>query len=208
MNVDIIVCSLKLLHWAMMMIAVLVGTCALLCLKYGSRNFEIIQIIFLVWIHHLKIILQSLYAKVLQFIRYIAWILVYQMRPVIIFNFCLFLDRFFWYKSKQCRIFFNKQICGRISFCKPPYCSIWHLEAREYFGLCGNKAFSETMMWVNFFWTAPSLIIGELLLVVKDRALHATVDFRGLWLHIRKDAQVCDASAGVSLEEIQQRVFE
>jgi len=142
------------------------------------------------------------------FIRYIAWILVYHMRPVMIFNFCLFLDWFVWYKSKQCQIFFNKLICGGISFCKPPYCSISHLEAREYFGLCGSKAFSETMMCDNFFWTAPSFIIGELLLVVKDQALHATVDFRGLWLHIQKDAQICDASAGVSLEEIQPRVFE
>jgi len=124
------------------------------------------------------------------------------------FQFFLFWDRSVWYKSKQCQMLFNKQICGGISFCKPPYCSIWHLEAQEYFGLCGNKAFSETMMWVNFFWTAPSLIIGELLLVVKDWAMNATVEFRGLWLHIRKDAQVCDASAGVSLEEIQQRVFE
>jgi len=103
---------------------------------------------------------------------------------------------------------FDKLICGGISFCKSPYCSISHLEAREYFGLCGNKAFSETMMCVKFFWTAPSFIMGELLLVVKDRALHATVDFRGLWLHIQKDTQICDASVGVSLKEIQPRVFE
>ena len=130
------------------------------------------------------------------------------MRPATIFYFCLFLEWFVWYKNKQFRMFFYKIICGGISFCKPPYCSISHLEAREYFGLCGNKAFSETIMCVNFFWTAPSCIIGELLLVVKDWALHATVDFRGLWLHIQKDAQVYDASAGVSLEEIRLRVFE
>jgi len=49
-------------------------------------------------------------------------------------------------QNKQGQMFFNKQICGGISFCEPPYCSIGHLEAREYFGLCGNKAFSETMM--------------------------------------------------------------
>jgi len=142
------------------------------------------------------------------FIRYIAWILVYHMRPAMIFNFCLFLDWFVWYKNKQCQIFFNKLICGGISFCKPLYCSISQLEAQEYFGLCGNKASFETMMCVNFFWTAPSCIIGELLLVVKDRALNATVDFRGLWLHIQKDAQIRGASAGVSLDEIQRRVFE
>ena len=85
------------------------------------------------------------------FIRYIAWILVYHMRPAMIFYFCLFLEWFVWYKNKQFRMFFYKIICGGISFCKPPYCSISHLEAREYFGLCGNKAFSETIMCVNFF---------------------------------------------------------
>ena len=121
--------------------------------------------------------------------------------------FCLFLEWFVWYKNKQFRMFFYKIICGGISFCKPPYCSISHLEAREYFGLCGNKAFSETIMCVNFFWTASSCIIGELLLVVKDRALNATVYFEGQWLHIQKDAQFRGASAGVSLEEIQRRFF-
>jgi len=43
-----------------------VGTCALLCLKFGSRNFEIKQITFFVWIHDLKIILQFLYTKLPQ----------------------------------------------------------------------------------------------------------------------------------------------
>ena len=102
---------------------------------------------------------------------------------------------------------FNKKICGGLPSCKPWYCSIWHLEARQYFGLCSNKAFSETMRWVIFFWTAPSLIIVELQVVVEDWAMHAMVEIRWLWLHIRKDAQVCDASAGVSLEEIQRRIF-
>jgi len=124
------------------------------------------------------------------------------------FDFFLVFSLICLVQKQTCQIFFNKKICGGISFCKPPYCSIWHLEAREYFGLCGNKAFSETIMWVNCLWAAPSLIIGDLLLVVKDWALHATVEFWGLWLHTRKDAPVGDASAGISLEEIQQRVFE
>ena len=112
------------------------------------------------------------------------------------------------YKNKQFRMFFYKIICGGISFCKPPYCSILHLEAREYYGLCGNNAYSETIMCVNFFWTAPSCILGELLLVVKDRALNATVFFEWQQVHIQKDAQFRGASAGVSLEEIQQLFFE
>ena len=65
------------------------------------------------------------------------------------------------YKNNQFRMFFYKIICGGISFCKPPYCPILHLEAREYFGLCGNNTFSETIMCVNFFWTAPSCILGS-----------------------------------------------
>ena len=127
--------------------------------------------------------------------------------PCLNFPLFLFLVRSVWYKSKQRQMFFNKKICGGLPSCKPRYCSIWHLEAREYFLLCGNKAFPETMRWVMFFWKAPYLIIGELQLVVKDWAMHATGEFRGLWLHIRKDAQVCDASACVSLEEIQRRFF-
>ena len=97
---------------------------------------------------------------------------------------------------------FNKKICGALPSCKPWYCSIWHLEARQYFWLCGSKAFSETLRWVIFLWTDPCLII-----VVEDWVMHATVEFRWLWLHIRKDVQVCDASAGVSLEEIQQSIL-
>ena len=48
-------------------------------------------------------------------IRYIAWILVYQMCPVIIFNFCLFLGRSVWYNSKQCQMFLTKKSVG--GFC-------------------------------------------------------------------------------------------
>jgi len=102
---------------------------------------------------------------------------------------------------------FNKKICGGLPSCKSRYCSIWHLDALEYFWLCGNKAFSETMRWVIFFWTAPCLIIVELQVVVKVWVMHATVEFWWLWHHMQKDSQKRDASAGVSLEEIQQIVF-
>jgi len=185
-----------------------VETGALLCVKLVSKTFEMIQIIFFLGSQHLKMIIWFMHKKRILIFTVYCINSGLSDAPCNNFQFFLFLVRSVWYKSKQCQMFFNKQICGGIFFCKPPYCSIWHLEAREYFGLCGNKDFSETMMWVNFFWTAPSLMIGELLLVVKDRALHATMEFWGLWLHIRKDAPVCDASAGVSLEEIQQRVFE
>jgi len=105
------------------------------------------------------------------------------------------------------RLASNKKICGGLPSCKPWYCSIWQLEAREHFWLCGNKAFFETMRWVIFFWTATYLIVVELQVFLEDWAMHATVEFKWLWLHIQKDAPVRDASAGVSLEEIQQRVF-
>jgi len=101
----------------------------------------------------------------------------------------------------------NKKICGGLLSCKPRYCTIWHLEALEYFWLCGNMAFSETMRCVIFFWTAPCLIIVELQVVVNVWAMHATVEFWRQWHHIQKDAQKCDASAGVSLDEIQRGVF-
>ena len=83
------------------------------------------------------------------------------------FHFFLFLVRCVWYNSKQCQMFLTKKICGGLLYCKPRYCSIWHLEALEYFWLCGNKAFSETMRCVVFFWTAPCLIIVELQVLIR-----------------------------------------
>ena len=88
------------------------------------------------------------------------------------FQCSLFLVRSVWYKSKQRQMFFNKKICGGLPSCKSRNCSILHLEARGYFWLCGNKAFSETMRWVRFFWTAPWSSLGDLQLVVKDWAVH------------------------------------
>jgi len=150
------------------------------------------------------------------------------MRPVITFILFVFSQICLVQKQTMSNVF-NKKICGGLPSCKSRCCSISHLEALEYFWQCGNKAFSETMRWVLFFWTAPCLIIVELQVVVKVWDMHATVEFWWLWHHIahkppikvnklrfivikaiiiiRKDAQKRDASAGVSLEEIQRKVF-
>jgi len=45
---------------------------ALLCVKFGSQTFEMIQIIFFAGLQHLKMIIRFLHKKVLQFLRYIA----------------------------------------------------------------------------------------------------------------------------------------
>ena len=75
------------------------------------------------------------------------------------FHFFLFFSQICLVQKQAMSNVFNKKICGGLPSCKPWYCSIWHLEAREYFWLCGNKAFSETMRWVKFFWSAPFLFL-------------------------------------------------
>ena len=62
--------------------------------------------------NHILIFIRKIICNI---ILYTALILVYHMRPVIIFNFCLFLDRSVWYNSKQCQIFLTKQSVG--GFC-------------------------------------------------------------------------------------------
>jgi len=185
----------------------IVGTRALFCMKYGSRNFGIMQIIFFVRTQHLTIILLFFYTKLLQYYTVYCFNCGLSHAPCDNYQF-LFVSRQICLVQQQTMSnVFNKKICGGLLSCKPWYCSIGHLEALEFIWLCGNKAFSETLRCFVFCWTAPCLIIVEWQVVGNVWAMHATVEFWWEWLHIQKDAQDRDASAGVSLDEIQQEVF-
>ena len=61
------------------------------------------------------------------------------------FQFFLFLVRSVWYKSKQCQKILTKKSVGGFLPVSLDIVRFSHLEARQYFWLCGNKAFCETM---------------------------------------------------------------
>jgi len=93
--------------------------------------------------------------------------------PCLNFQFFLIFSQICLVQKETLSNFFEKKPCGGLPSCKPRYCFILHLEARGYFWLCGNQAFSETMRWVRSFLTAPWWSLGDLQLVVKDWAMHS-----------------------------------